>query len=100
MIQAPHPHRLKSIEVVGGFLDGLKLDLAGGLNCLISHRGAGKSTALEFIRHALQKAPLDGTGRLASLVPQMVEQPDGRGRLAHHQEVDGAVPQRNLSSQA
>ena len=43
-------HRLKSISVLGGFLDGVRLELADGLNCLIGARGTGKTTALELVR--------------------------------------------------
>jgi hypothetical protein len=34
-------HRLKSVSVIGGFLDGVQLDLADGLNCVIGARGTG-----------------------------------------------------------
>jgi len=46
-------HRLKSIAVIGGFLDGARLDLADGLNCVIGARGTGKTTALELVRYAM-----------------------------------------------
>jgi len=41
-------HRLRSISVTGGFLDGASFDLADGLNCLIGARGTGKTTVLEL----------------------------------------------------
>ena len=47
-----HPtqcHRIKSMSVVGGFLDGLTVELADGLNCLIGHRGTGKTTLAKLI---------------------------------------------------
>jgi len=50
-------HRIRSIRVVGGFLDGLKIDLLSGLNCIIGGRGAGKTTVLEFVRFALNRLP-------------------------------------------
>ena len=50
-------HRLRSLNVVGGFLDGLTLDFSSGLNCLIGHRGTGKTTVLEFVRYALDEFP-------------------------------------------
>lgn len=53
-------HRIKSIAVVGGFLDGLRLDLADGLNCIIGARGTGKTTILELVRYTLDSLP-DGT---------------------------------------
>ena len=33
----------------------MKFDLAEGPNCLIGHRGTGKTTALEFVRYALDE---------------------------------------------
>jgi len=50
-------HRLKSISVFGGVLDGVRLELAGGLNCLIGARGPRKKTALELLRYALDALP-------------------------------------------
>lgn len=90
MIQNTQPqlqkrsHNIKSIAVVGGFLDGLDLDLSGGLNCLIGHRGAGKTTALEFVRHVLDAPPgrQSGPGTqkwFESLVAENLG--DGRVRL-------------------
>jgi ABC-type branched-subunit amino acid transport system ATPase component len=45
--------RLERLEVSGGFLDGLRLDIGGGLSVLIGPRGAGKTSVLELIRFAL-----------------------------------------------
>ena len=59
---APRFHRLRSISVVGGFLDGAQFDLANGLNCLIGPRGTGKTTVLEFVRYALNAFPGDESG--------------------------------------
>ena len=39
-------HRLRSVSIAGGFLDGAEFELSEGLNCLIGHRGAGKTTTL------------------------------------------------------
>ena len=50
-------HRLRSISVTGGFLDRAQFDLCDGLNCLIGPRGTGKTTALEFVRYALDAFP-------------------------------------------
>ena len=53
-----HPHhRILSIEVAGGFLDGTRLDFSDGLNCIIGGRGTGKTTVLEFIRYILGMMP-------------------------------------------
>ncbi len=50
-------HRLKSLRVVGGFLDNVSFDFAQGLNCLIGARGTGKTTALELVRYAMDGLP-------------------------------------------
>jgi len=61
-LTSPHFHRLQSVSIVGGFLDGAEFDLASGLNCLIGPRGTGKTTAIEFIRYALNAFPRDESG--------------------------------------
>ena len=50
-------HRIRSIEIIGGFLDGARLDFTEGLNCLIGARGACKTTVIELIRYALYCLP-------------------------------------------
>ncbi|MBL4846142.1 MAG: AAA family ATPase [Planctomycetes bacterium] len=51
-------HKIKKLEISGGgFLGGVTMDLADGLNCLIGGRGAGKTTSLEFLRYALAQMP-------------------------------------------
>jgi predicted ATPase len=54
-------HRLLSLEVAGGFLDGTRLEFSDGLNCIIGGRGTGKTTALEFIRYILGMMPASVT---------------------------------------
>jgi ABC-type uncharacterized transport system ATPase subunit len=49
MSETKRCHRLKSLSVVGGFLDGMNIEFSDGLNCLIGHRGTGKTTVLEFV---------------------------------------------------
>jgi len=72
---APRFHRLRSISVVGGFLDGMECEFADGLNCFIGARGTGKTTALEFVRYAIDALP-DGENdpiarrRIESLITQ------------------------------
>ncbi|HOI55573.1 MAG TPA: AAA family ATPase, partial [Phycisphaerae bacterium] len=78
-------HRLKSLSVVGGFLDGLTIDFSKGLNCLIGHRGTGKTTVLEFVRYVLDEFPRGEAGQLCrkrveALIKSNLE--DGRIRLA------------------
>ena len=46
-------HRIVSMEVDDGFLEGTKVTFAGHLTCVIGSRGSGKTTLLEFIRYAL-----------------------------------------------
>lgn len=48
-----HPMIVERIEIRGGFLDGLDLSFARGLNVLIGSRGAGKTSVLELIRFTL-----------------------------------------------
>ena len=50
-------HTVLRLRVTGGFLAGLDLEFADGLNCLIGGRGAGKTTALEFLRFGLGLMP-------------------------------------------
>ncbi|MBW7950023.1 MAG: AAA family ATPase [Pseudorhodoplanes sp.] len=50
-------HRILSLAVAGGFLDGTKLEFSDGLNCVIGGRGTGKTTVLEFIRYILGMMP-------------------------------------------
>lgn len=50
-------HRIRSISVIGGFLDGAHFELVEGLNCFIGARGTGKTTAIEFVCYALDSLP-------------------------------------------
>ncbi|MCC6909690.1 MAG: AAA family ATPase [Phycisphaerales bacterium] len=54
---APPSNRIRSIEIIGGYLGGERLELSTGLNCLIGARGTGKTTAIEFVRFALDALP-------------------------------------------
>lgn len=56
-------HRILSLAVTGGFLDGTRLEFSDGLNCIIGGRGTGKTTALEFIRYILGMMPDAADGR-------------------------------------
>ncbi|HET7500934.1 MAG TPA: AAA family ATPase [Kofleriaceae bacterium] len=55
--QTPAHHAVSRLRVTGGFLGGVELELADGLNCLIGGRGTGKTTALEFLRFGLGLMP-------------------------------------------
>lgn len=75
-------HRIRSISVIGGFLDGIRLELADGLNCFIGGRGTGKTTVLELVRFAFDDLPdweedADEARRINSLVEQNL----GGGRV-------------------
>lgn len=48
---------IDKIEVFGGYLDGLSVDLSRNLNTVIGGRGTGKSTLLELIRYAIDFEP-------------------------------------------
>ncbi len=45
------------VQVNGGFLDGLDVELNPSLNCVIGGRGTGKSALLELLRYVLDLQP-------------------------------------------
>lgn len=42
---------IERLQVEGGFLDGLDVDLSNGLNVLIGGRGTGKTSVIELLRY-------------------------------------------------
>jgi hypothetical protein len=52
MSAVAHPV-IERVQVSGGFLGGLDIELNPNLNCLIGGRGTGKSALLELIRHVM-----------------------------------------------
>ena len=44
---------VEKIEITGGFLPGLTVNLPPGLTCIIGPRGSGKSTLAEALRFAV-----------------------------------------------
>ncbi|MEG6548279.1 DNA repair protein [Acinetobacter bereziniae] len=48
---------IERIRFVGGYLDGLDIELSDYLNAVIGGRGTGKSTLLECIRYAFELEP-------------------------------------------
>jgi len=46
---------VQSVELIGGFLNGQKVELCPDLNCLLGGTGAGKSLVLEAIRYGLDQ---------------------------------------------
>ncbi|HOQ88194.1 MAG TPA: AAA family ATPase, partial [Phycisphaerae bacterium] len=61
--------------------DGMNIEFADGLNCLIGHRGTGKTTVLEFIRYALDEFPRDDGGQARKRVEALVRSNLGDGRI-------------------
>jgi len=50
---------IERVQIQEGFLDGLDVSFAAGLNVIIGARGAGKSSVLELIRYALRLPHID-----------------------------------------
>src|SRR5712671_5714044 len=50
---AEHMWVAEKIEISGGFLPGLSINIPQGLTCIIGARGSGKSTLAEAVRFAL-----------------------------------------------
>nr|WP_203338774.1 AAA family ATPase [Nocardioides sp. DJM-14] len=46
---------IESVEMIGGFLGGERIDLSPDLNCLLGGTGTGKSLILEAVRFAVQQ---------------------------------------------
>ncbi len=75
-------HRIRSLSIVGGFLDGASFDLGDGLNCLIGARGAGKTTVIEFVRYALDELPnRESDPQARRRIESLVERNLGNGRI-------------------
>ena len=49
--------RIEYLSVIGGFLDGLRVNFGDGLNTIIGARGTGKTTVIECIAYALDTLP-------------------------------------------
>src|SRR6478609_4097907 len=80
--QSSH-HVVLSLDVTGGFLAGVQLEFADGLNCLIGGRGAGKTTALEFLRFGLGLMPDPKTNaQRYKAIEGLVKANLGTGRLS------------------
>lgn len=50
-------HKIVSVEVDEGFLQGLQIRFADHLTCVIGSRGCGKTTLLQFLRYVLNQPP-------------------------------------------
>src|SRR5262245_20325972 len=55
--EVEHMWVLEKIEISGGFLPGLSVNIPRGLTCIIGARGSGKSTLAEAVRFALCGIP-------------------------------------------
>lgn len=76
-------HVVIALRVTGGFLSGTNLEFADGLNCFIGGRGAGKTTALEFLRYGLGLMPDPKTNaQRHRAVEALVRANLGNGRLS------------------
>lgn len=51
--------KIERLQVEEGFLDGLDITFASGLNVIIGARGVGKTSVLELIRYALRLEHVD-----------------------------------------
>lgn len=79
--RAPH-HVISRLRTAGGFLAGLDMELADGLNCFIGGRGAGKTTALEFLRFGLGIMPDQKTSPVRHrAIETLVKANLGAGRI-------------------
>ncbi|KGT37737.1 hypothetical protein P421_13755 [Heyndrickxia coagulans P38] len=79
-----HHSVIEKVEVFGGYLDGLKLNLSPNLNTFIGGRGTGKSTLLELIRYALEITPksTDSKKTLDSLIKNNLGIENGRVEIS------------------
>ena len=74
-------HRIRSLRVNGGFLDGFKIDFADNLNCLIGGRGTGKTTIIEFLRWALDHITAAGNSQRIKAIEKLVQANLGTGQI-------------------
>jgi hypothetical protein len=75
-------HRIRSVSIIGGFLDGAQFDFCDGLNCLIGARGAGKTTVVELVRFALDLLPTrDANAGERRRIESLVEKNLAGGRV-------------------
>jgi hypothetical protein len=83
----PH-HQILSLAIDGGFLDGSVFEFRDGLNCIIGARGAGKTTAIEFLRYLLGLMPDGKLGNpRAKALEAHVQANLGGGTLSDAQSV-------------
>lgn len=78
-----HPsfHRIKRLQVTGGFLIGIDISFHDGLNCVIGPRGTGKSSVLELVRYSLDIMPGREGDPLRKRIVSVIEHNLGGGRV-------------------
>jgi energy-coupling factor transporter ATP-binding protein EcfA2 len=77
---------ISRVRVTGGFLNGLDISLSKGLNVIIGARGAGKTSLLELIRHAVGATHADK--RLARQYQSFLDAVLGSGEVIVDLESD------------
>jgi hypothetical protein len=81
--------RIERIQVEEGFLDGLDISFAAGLNVIIGARGVGKTSILELIRFALRLPHIDENRIIAA--KRHAEGVLGGGRVTVSYIEDGRI---------
>jgi ATPase subunit of ABC transporter with duplicated ATPase domains len=76
-------HVIRELDVTGGFLKGAHFEFVDGLNCVIGGRGTGKTTVLEFIRHALEHSAEEkaATASRSKALKSLVQSNLGAGQV-------------------
>ena len=90
---------IKRMQVEGGFLDGLDLRFANGLNVLIGGRGTGKSSVIELIRYCLNvRGSADEADAKRSREQALSVLQDGQITLSIDDDGNDLVVSRSASS--
>jgi ABC-type uncharacterized transport system ATPase subunit len=88
-------HLIRSLQVKGGFLDGVRLEFDSSLNCIIGGRGTGKTTVIEMLRWALDHMPDPVTSStLARSIDKLVQANLGSGLIEVEIETDSGLTYR------
>jgi DNA repair ATPase RecN len=88
-------HRICNLQVKGGFLEGLSVEFAESLNCLIGGRGTGKTTVLEVLRWALDHMPDSSDApSLHKAIDRLVKANLGNGQVEVEIETEGGLRYR------
>ncbi|MBF0395739.1 MAG: hypothetical protein HQK78_03130 [Desulfobacterales bacterium] len=79
--QLPY-HKVRSLEVKGGFLNGMNIEFDDNVNCIIGGRGTGKTTLIEFIRYVLNRMPdKDISSSQFKAIKKLIQNNLGNGEL-------------------